>query len=317
MKTAADKDHDAAARWAIRLDTAPLDGAEQAELDAWLDADERRHGALLRAEAVLAYLDRGRALADNPSLDSDVKQRRFPGYRAMLAASLAALVVTGVLGYTSLGPRPVEFQTAIGEIRRVPLADGSVASINTDSRLQVVMRDKRREVTLNGGEAWFRVAHDKTRPFVVAAGDIRVQAVGTAFSVRRREGGADVLVTEGVVETWVVGHEKERKRIAAGSRSFVADGAPTIQVVPAGEDIDRALAWRSGDLVLNGQSLAYAASELNRYNHRKLVVDDAALGRETIVGYFRTEQPEKFARAAGAMFGARVEIEGDTIRLTR
>src|SRR5688500_9811919 len=59
-------DDDAAIAWAIRLDNGPLDDQAQSELDAWLAADERRAGALLRAEATLSFLDRGRALAEPP-----------------------------------------------------------------------------------------------------------------------------------------------------------------------------------------------------------------------------------------------------------
>lgn len=308
---------DHAARWAIRLDGDPLSAAEQRELDAWLDGDERRAGALLRAEAALAYLDRGRALA-RP--DADVANDDRPsasrfGRRGFLAASVAGLAA--LIGYSALDSGPDTIATALGEVRRVPLADGSIASVNTASRVAFAMQETRRDVKLEEGEAWFQVAHDKTRPFVVAAGDVRVQAVGTAFSVRRRDDGVDVLVTEGVVEAWVVGHESRRTRIAAGSMSFVADRSASIAVSEASEDIERTLAWRSGELVLNGQTLSYAAAELNRYNKRKLVIDDAGLGDEALVGYFRTEQPEVFARAAGNMLDAEVRIEGDTIHLTR
>src|SRR3546814_10056817 len=56
-------------------------------------------------------------------------------------------------------------------------------------------------ITLEEGEAWFQVAHDAHRPFVVDVGSVRIRAVGTAFSVRRNPEGVDVMVTEGVVET--------------------------------------------------------------------------------------------------------------------
>lgn len=311
---------DHAARWAIRLDGDPLSDAEQCELDAWLGDDERRAGALLRAEAALAYLDRGRALA-RPAADGDFANDDRPsalrfGRRGFLAASVAGLAAV-LIGYSALDGGSDTIATALGEVRRVPLADGSIAAVNTASRVAFAMQETRRDVKLEEGEAWFQVAHDKARPFVVAAGDVRVQAVGTAFSVRRRDDGVDVLVTEGVVEAWVVGRESRRTRIAAGSMSFVADRSRDIAVSEASEDIERTLAWRSGELVLNGQTLSYAAAELNRYNKRKLVIEDAGLGDEALVGYFRTEQPEVFARAAGNMLDAEVRIEGDTIRLTR
>lgn len=310
--TTGNLDDDEAARWAIRLDSGPLDAGEQSALDNWLLADERRHGSLLRAEAALAYLDRGRALAEPmevPPVPAPLGRRAF-----LVGGAVTGLTLAGALGY--LMAWPVQIQTALGEVRRVPLADGSIASLNTSSKVVVAMRDKRREVKLEDGEAWFQVAHDKARPFVVKAGDVRIQAVGTAFSVRRRGGGADVLVTEGAVDAWVVGRESERTRIRAGSKSFVAEAEPLI-VVAASEDIDRALAWRTGEIALNGESLEYAASELNRYNSRKIVVDDRALGSEPIVGYFRADRPEDFARAVAGVLGCSIIADKDTIRLSR
>lgn len=316
-------DDDDAVRWAIRRDSGPLDLAAQDALDRWLAEDERRQGALLRAEAALAYLDRGRALAElrqvcaEEALITD-RRPRF-GRRAFLVGGMLSGVAAAGLGsFLILQPRAAEIQTAVGEVRRVPLPDGSVASLNTASRLAVAMKEgPRRIVRLDEGEAWFQVAHDRARPFIVEAGDIRVQAVGTAFSVRRRDNGADVLVTEGVVETWVVGREAQRTRIAAGARGFVSDAAPKVEVANAPEEVDRALAWRTGEIALNGESLTYAVEEINRYNRKQLVIDDPALGHETLVGYFRTNEPENFGRAVANMTGARVIDQGDTIRLTR
>lgn len=315
-------EEDEVLKWAIRLDSGALDADENARLEAWLDADPRRSGALLRVEATLAYLDRGRALARPQEAEQETRtllDRRALIIGGLTAASLAALTVKLSLPGPDLdaGFKPMKIETALGELRRVPLSDGSVASVNTASRVTMAFSEKRRDVKLEDGEAWFQVAHDKARPFTVEAGEVRVRAVGTAFSVRKREGGADVLVTEGVVETWVVGHENAARRIAAGSKSFVAETIPAIEVVKASGEVDRALAWRTGELALNGESLFYAATELNRYNARKLVIDDHALGRAPIVGYFRTDQPEDFARAVGAMLGGRVKLEGDTIHLSR
>lgn len=368
-------DDDGAARWAIRLDAGALGEADQAELDRWLAADPRRNGALLRAQATLSYLDRGRALggltadgaasgpADttpggvdygagddagdqaselagkrgeggewegegeghgeaNVQTGQDLERGRWRiGRRGFLGAAAASGIAASLAGFFAFLPRARQLDTAIGEVRQVPLADGSVATLNTSSRMAVTMAEHQRTIQLDKGEAWFRVAHDKARPFVVEAGNIRVQAVGTAFSVRRRASGADVLVTEGIVDTWVVGHEGDRRRISAGSRGFVsldqANTAPNIEVAAAPQEIDRALAWRSGELALDGETLQYAVGEINRYNVRKLVIGDPALANEPLVGYFHTTEPEDFGRAVATMIGARVVDEGDTIRIVR
>jgi transmembrane sensor len=197
------------------------------------------------------------------------------------------------------------------------LADGSVASINTDSQIAVRFAPEVRRIDLDKGEVWFRVAKDAERPFVVAAGDVRVRAVGTAFSVRRRDDGADVLVTEGVVEVWQVGQEAPRTRVAAGAKAFVSEHQPAQAVAAAPNEIDDALAWRRGEIVLNGLTLAEAAAEFNRYNGRKVVIDDPGLAGERLVGRFRADEPDNFAVAAASTLGAVIARDPETIRLSR
>lgn len=317
MMASSETDDDAAARWAVRLDAGTLGATDQAALDRWLAGNERRHGTLLRAEAALAYLDRGRAMS---AAYVETRRERSPLIRASRilagASALAAALILAIVILPVSETGQVEIATAVGEIRRVPLSDGSVASVNTNSDVEVQMKPDRRNIRLRSGEAWFQVAHDKMRPFVVEAGEVRIMAVGTAFSVRRRLGGADVLVTEGVVEAWSEARGT-RIRIAAGNRGFVPERAGGSEVALAPGGLDRALAWRTGELALDGESLAYAAAELNRYNSRKIVIDDAALAREPLVGYFRVDQPEAFGRAVGSTIGARVRIEGRTIHLSR
>ncbi|MES2056815.1 MAG: FecR domain-containing protein [Pseudomonadota bacterium] len=318
-------DEDGAARWAIRRDAGPLTANDQADLDLWLAADARREGALLRAEAALVYLDRGRALAgrtpgpedpdpediaaEEPSGTRLFSRRKLVGGGALIAAAVAGI------GGGLLWPAGESFTTTIGEVRRLSLSDGSVATINTASRLTVAMAKRTRQITLDDGEAWFEVAHDKARPFLVSVGDVHVRAVGTAFSVRRHADGVDILVTQGVVETWTGDHRTEPTRLSGGERAFVADATTRIVAVPAGAEIERALAWRSGGLALNGEPLDYAVTEFNRYNRRKLVIDDPVLGRTPIVGYFKVDDPERFMRSVAVLLDARLTTSSGDIHI--
>ncbi|MFT4077574.1 MAG: FecR domain-containing protein [Asticcacaulis sp.] len=297
--------------WAIRLESAPLDIDEQAALAAWLAEDERHEGRLLRAQATLSYLDRARALSGAVSTTANTNMRRR--FFTLAAGTLAASLVAGFVAFR---PREKQIVTEIGEVRQVPLADGSTATVNTASKVEVRMEKAERVIKLADGEAWFRVAHDKTRPFIVEAGDVRVRAIGTAFSVRRRNNSADVLVTEGVVETWVVGKEDQAIRMAAGSKAFVSRDAGEIAAIPAAHEIDRSLAWRTGELALDGETLEFAVDELNRYNTKKLVIDTPELGREPLVGYFRTNEPANFGHAVSVLIGARVTDDGNEIHLS-
>jgi transmembrane sensor len=277
----------------------------------WLDDDPRRRGALLRAEAALSFVDRGRALA---GVVPKPEPRPIWIRRKLMFAGAA--LAAGIVGVAILMMGPHRYGTGLGEVRQVPLSDGSVVAINTQSSVEVAMHANVREVTLTRGEAWFRVAHDTKRPFIVSAGRIRVRAVGTAFSVRRHDEGADVAVSEGVVETWTIGEEERRARIAAGAKAYVAEYEPP-KVVQASADVARSLAWREGQIVLEGETLDEAAAQFNRYNARKLVISDPSLAEEKLVGQFRATEPMTFAGAVATTLGATVVEEGGTIRLSR
>jgi transmembrane sensor len=307
-----------AADWAARVDARGLDVEHDPQLQAWLAGDSRRAGALLRAQAAISFLDRGRALANGaPTVEAVVAER--PSRRALIVGSgvAAAAALAGGVGLWTA--RPQRLDTRLGEIRRVPLADGSLVAINTKTALEVAMKPKSRSVVLKEGEAWFQVAKDPQRPFVVAAGPVRVRAVGTAFSVRRGDeagAGVDVMVTEGVVETWIEGDPAPRRRLSAGSRIVLASAvSPTVAESPS--EIERSLAWRNGEIALDGESLEQAARLFNRYNSRQIVIDDPALAQERFVGLFQTNEPESFAAAVAATLGAVVSDDERTIRIAR
>jgi len=302
-----------AASWVARGDASPLDEASQQELNGWLDADPRHRGAYLRALAAWHLLDRGRALAG---------EKREP--RLLLRSSnrkayiwVSGVLAAGIAGFTVFQLSATHLHTQLGELRRIPLADGSLAELNTQSELEISMTHQERQVRLKEGEVWFQVAKDPTRPFVVAAGSVRVQALGTSFAVRRHAAGVEVLVTEGAVATWVSGQEQNKLRVAAGSKANFSEKTTqppsTAPVDPA--DIDRTLAWREGQIVFKGTTLADAVAEFNRYNARKIVVTQPSLQSRRVVGWFHTNDPAGFAEAAARMLGGKVAEEKDTIQI--
>lgn len=313
---------DRATDWVARIDREGDDPVVRAELSAWLDGDERRQGAYFRASAAWYMLDRasvfgaGRAQSHEATGSGDGLSRRYFMWGGGAAA--AAVLVAGLVNMDRLAAPSEQIQTVVGEIRRVPLSDGSLVAVNTQTRLDVTMKREMRQVALESGEAWFQVAKDRARPFLVEAGDVRVQAVGTAFAVRRTAGGVEVRVTEGVVEIWQAGDRSSaRQRLAAGTQAFIAPSRPITAVSAAGEEIDRALAWRTGQLVFDGDTVSEAAAEFNRYNIRKIEVADAALGAQKMVGRFRTNEPDAFAHAVATLMKARIDTRPDGIRLSQ
>lgn len=295
---------DVACRWAAALDRG-LDAAEAAQLSAWLDQDRRHRGALLRAQAAFSLLDRGRALSG--ASDDGVAQVRGAAqrWRRRFGGAVAAAVVVGA--GIGLWPATVaHIDTGMGEVRRMPLADGSVAVVNSSTTLRIAFTPARREVEVAKGEAWFQVAHNPARPFVVVSGPVRVQAVGTAFDVRRQGDAARVVVTKGVVKIWSIASAQAPVRVAAGEYAVLNAGDPVAVRRMSRQASDQQLAWREGRIVLDDMTLGAAVAEFNRYNGDRLEVAPELSGRR-VVGWFRTYDVDGFASASAAMVGGRVE----------
>lgn len=306
-----EKMHSEAALWVAQMDADRWTDADEARLQAWLAEDPLHPGALLQAQAAWHSFD---ALSQQKPAPvgglGRLMQRRellLAGAGSLMAASIAAGAV--ILS----GSR---YRTVVGEIRHLPLPDGSVATINTDSDLNVHFAGQQRTVKISEGEAWFQVAKDPSRPFVVEAGNVRVRAVGTAFSVRRRDNGADVLVTEGIVEAGTDMPNQPKLRLVAGQQAFIGERSPARVETVQAASVERTLAWREGMIDLSGDPLANAVAEFNRYNRRQLVIVDSRLGVERFDGVFRIDDPVGFATAVKMTLGVPVDFsQSEEIRI--
>ncbi|EJU13367.1 anti-FecI sigma factor FecR [Sphingomonas sp. LH128] len=307
---AVDQARDEAARFVARMDADGWTEADESELQAWLAEDPLRQGLLLQVQAQWLALT---PEVEAPAVPVEEEEPAPSGWgrRGVLAglAASAALAFVGLRWSQS----PAAYTTKLGEIRRLPLPDGSVMTMNSGSELTVSMATKLREVQLAQGEAWFEVAKDAQRPFVVAAGNVRVRAVGTAFSVRRRETGVEILVTEGIVETWADGDQSLRMKLEAGDRAMLSAHAVIDYETGISSSVDRALAWRGGMIDLNGRTLYDAADEFNRYNQRQIIIADPRVAREEFDGLFRVNDPEGFAEAVKASLGVSLDTSNPNL----
>jgi transmembrane sensor len=302
-----------AIEWLIRLDAGSLSPQEQALFDAWLDSCARHHVVFLRTQAAWRRADQLKRLRPlDSSIDENLLETATRAWSRLrpspwfitIAAACLTVVVMGAWFALQLRAGQV-YDTAVGSMERIVLHDGSTLNLNTDTQVRVHFTPGRRRVVLSRGEALFEVAHDPDRPFEVRVDDTTVRAVGTAFSVRRREQQTiEVFVAAGRVA--IVPDTAAR---AAAVPTLVAGDAATMN--PDGvrirkvsqDEIPRMLAWRSGRLWFERQRLADAVAEFNRYNLRRLAVADPAIADLRIGGAFDATDPEGFVEALERSFG--------------
>lgn len=238
------------------------------------------------------------------------RRRRQPRFLIGVGAVAAAVALVVAVGIWQES-RTI-YSTHVGEQRLVQLADGSTVRLDTGSRIRVRFAADQRLIELEGGQALFTVSHDAERPFVVQAGDTRVQALGTVFDVRRE--GADVRVTlvSGVVEVAESGVSAPR-RLSAGQQAVrTPDGVATRPV-----DVATETSWIDGRIVFQDTPLREAVSEVNRYLTAKIELEPGAMDGATVNGVFRTGDREAFVSTASAVLDLRVsEGPAGSVRLS-
>jgi transmembrane sensor len=238
-----------------------------------------------------------------------------------LAATIAAVAWLGWSGNLEAWLQPTRYATAIGEQRSIELSDGSLVSLNAQSRVRVEYSSGARDVYLESGQALFVVERDARRPFRVHAGDAIVQAVGTKFDVNRLADRTDVAVIEGVVEVAAAGATNgaptqrggspatllerlaERTRLEAGQGVTITAAGVT---APAALDVGEVSAWRERRLIFKNQALADIVGEFARYNRTPQIrVEGQALRAKQFSGVFYADDLDSFV--------ASLDSEGDIV----
>lgn len=316
---------------------------EREEFTRWLEADERHAEVFAEMEETwerLKHLDDVASPAPAVLPVSQARTRQG-GKIVWIATTLAAAaaVTVAVLMWPRSARDAADFSTTaateIGAMRRLPLPDGSVVQINTDSALSIRFTATERRVQLVRGEAHFQVTKNPARPFIVSAEQVVVRAVGTAFDVRLRPEAVDVLVTEGKVRVSDVADGKslletpassgEPPLLVAGQRISIHVGAASaappraaVATIPAAE-MGQMLAWQSKRLEFVSAPLAEMVAEFNRYNRHKLVIADPRLAERRFGGTFAAGDYDELVRLLEADFGVVAE-RGETetkLRLAR
>lgn len=305
---------DEAIDWLVRLSSGRATPKDRLAFLHWRGRTPAHESAAREAESILRALgqtrqaDRVRQHGEPISVTAppfmDGSPHRGIGRRSLFAAAAAASVAAVAVGLPTVWPLAAlyaDHATAVGERKRIVLADGSTVFLNTDTALSVDYGGQDRRLVLHHGQALFEVAKDPGRPFVVTADGTEARALGTIFAVQRTETCADVIVTEGAVEVRV--GTQDAVRLEAGQR--LAFGARA-SLEPRTIDADAATAWQRGKLIFNRRPLQSVVAELERYRAGRIVVLGERLKTLEVTGVFDLDDPDRLLRTIEETTKARV-----------
>ena len=320
----------AAAEWFFELRSDDVSVERIAEWQEWLAADAANRRAFERIEAfwhasetldVPAWPTDAEVAADRYRGAESVSEwrQRMASFGLRLRRPWIAAIAASVVGLFAAGTwfvrhaPAIAVATQVGETRSLSLPDGSTVSVGGRSTIEARFAETSREIALEQGEAFFHVARDVTRPFVVHAGSTAITAVGTAFNVRRAESGVTVSVAEGVVR--ISSPEGDIATVNAGEQARVPFRAqPHADVVPV--DAGSIAGWRDGRLQYMDEPLGAVLEDLARYSARKIVVDDARVGELRITGIVFQQNVDGWLAGIQATLPVRVRrLEDGSVRI--
>ena len=317
---------------------------ERARLEAWFAADPARRRLLDELRLLWTSAE---APADPPpiSLDIDAAWQRLQRARQRgrrptgagrparrphrrrgalpLFARAAAVVLAGLLTVLALrtsgpGVTPTEeaapervYVTERGQRATIQLGDGTRVRLNVDSRLAVPasFAVDRREVRLEG-EAFFEVASDTARPFLVYAGPAATEVLGTAFNVNAAGEAVEVVVAEGRVALRAEATSAGAVLAARDLGRLRADGSVDVR---EGVDTDRFLAWLDGRLVFEDAPFAEVARELERVYNLDVRLADPHPDVERLNARFDDESLSIILETVALSLDLRYTREGTTV----
>lgn len=268
-----------AALWVARLQSNDTNAQDQEEFERWLTED----GAHLVAfeEMKSLWSDLEDIPIPNDRLNA-LKRARQNTKMTISSVVVAVGISIGAHQYGSFDRWQADYYTNVGEIRQVTLADGSKIHLNTDSAVVIHYNDVERRIELLRGEAYFDVAANKNRPFIVESESFTAKAVGTSYSVWTKNfsngGGAQVL--EGIVEV------RDNKDVLQLEHNQHAKLDAQNQLKFGYSNVEQNIAWRDGKLIFSNRPLSEVISTLSRYRRGKLIILGDTLGQRKVSGIF-------------------------------
>jgi transmembrane sensor len=335
----------AAMDWIQRLKDESATEKEVADWLVWYESDERHRLAFDELQSfwiATGPLSRNAPAADMGS-DRPAHGRvarfkgvfsrrsgRVAGRWAAAAALLVAVFLPAIIlvGHRDSNPEELsENPEHHAGVRHSVLPDGSAIDLAARSSVGVKYTATERLLTLDHGEAFFSVAPNHARPFIVNTPTVRVRAVGTKFDVREEVDKVVVNVVEGIVDVSVIDPAgagtpapaspglRSNLRVNAGNEVTydTRSGKSTLRTT----DPDRTSTWREGRLDYINSPLQRIVSDLNRYSYANISVPDPKVGQLTYTGTVLLRSIDEWLQAMPQEFPIQVVRKDGEVLIVR
>jgi len=241
-----------------------------------------------------------------------IKTVRLPWIKQVQVAAAVLLFVVGVWWVYNATNKP----SAIAMIDKQSfsntvidtLSDGSVVTLNKNTVLSypASFKTKTRTVKLKG-EAFFKVMPDKTKPFIVDAGNISITVVGTAFNVKNYDSTTQIIVENGIVQ---VSSGDQSVQLHKGEKLFIKHNGAAFEKSVVKDSLYNY--YRTKQIICNNTPLPDVIATINQAYNTHIVLGDDALKQLRLSTTFTEESLETVINIIQQTFSLRVKQQGDS-----
>ncbi|MCI0751404.1 MAG: FecR domain-containing protein [Flammeovirgaceae bacterium] len=231
------------------------------------------------------------------------------------AASFALLLVSAslILWFSKASPKEIvsltQVKTEVGQHKSIKLNDSSTIQLNTFSQLTYPAKfaSDKREVSLEG-EAYFEIARDEERPFIIHTGAFTTRVLGTAFNIKNEKQRVIVSVSSGTVKVF---NNKESAVLQHGDQAIY--DLQTGKLILGKANLDYELAWLTRSLYLNDSPLSDVAEKIYDIYGYTSHFENLNIRTCRITGKFKQQPIENILEAIQFSTGIQYTLKNKTI----
>jgi len=265
----------------------------------------------------LTLAGKRRIAAVMAKIETPHKQRKGkPSFSWAVAASILLLIGLGT--FYKLHDKPMvkeelvhrveEVRTGYGEKKRIKMPDGTLVYLNVGSvlRYDETYNKSLRTVELIG-EAFFEVAKDETKPFMVRSQQLNTHVLGTSFNVKAFEEDENLFVA--LVSGSIKVNQGSSSSILKPGEKIIYNKVTAENKVLAISEKDYWGVWRNEILAFNGSSFMEVAAMMEKWYNVKIYFENKALKNRRFTGEFNNLPVNKVLNllSKGSPFSYRIE----------
>lgn len=230
-----------------------------------------------------------------------------------IAASIILVSTLGWLGYSYFENKSADELIQVYASNSTvndTLPDGTIVTLNQNSSLSYKkFAGNTRPVTLKG-EAFFKVAPDKTKPFIIQINDVVVKVVGTSFNVKNKNGQTTVNVETGIVK---VSRNKDEVELRKGEKVVITNKQTALlKSISKGRLYNY---YRNKELVCDQTPLQELVDALNEIYNVNISIKTASLQEKPLTTIFKDQSLDQILEVIQETFTIKIERKDNQIIL--